>query len=92
MRRIKRFGWTTKAALLVMLLTLLATSMVLFVPREAYAFCCGHRITERYYSDASFTTQVGQCIEDECAGTYTCTGEQTQFLTATSICCDHCLV
>jgi len=90
METLKRNGWTTNAAFLVMVLMLLATSLVLLTPAKAEAACCGHRITERYYSDATKTTQVGQCVEDECAGTYTCTGQETEYITATSVCCEIC--
>jgi membrane-associated PAP2 superfamily phosphatase len=91
MKTLERYGWTKKAAFLVMLLMLLSTSIVLLTPAKAYA-CCGWRIVERYYSDASYTTQVGTCIEDECAGTYTCSGDVSgNFIRATQTCCDHCL-
>jgi hypothetical protein len=90
MEMMKRYGWTTNAAFLVMLLLVLATFMVLLVPAQAYAACCGHKITERYYSDASYTTLVGTCVDNECAGTYTCTGQQTAYETATQVCCEIC--
>jgi hypothetical protein len=89
--RILKSYWTTRTALLIMLLIALTASIVILVPAKAYAACCGWRTTERYYSDATFTTQVGTCIDDECAGTYTCTGTQTAYETATQTCCDRCL-
>jgi len=90
MAMLKRYGWTTNVAFLVMLLMLLATSLILLTPRKAYAACCGHRTTEKYYSDATYTTLVGTCIDDECAGTYTCTGTQTAFEVDTRVCCETC--
>jgi cell division protein FtsX len=90
MKTLKRNGWTTNAAFLVMLLMLLATSLVLFLPAKAEAACCGHRTTEKYYSDASHTTLVGTCIDDECAGTYTCTGTITAYEVDSRVCCEIC--
>jgi hypothetical protein len=90
MRTLKNY-WTTRTALLLMLLIALTASFIILVPAKAYAACCGWRITERYFSDDTFTTQVGTCIDDECAHSYTCTGTQTAYETATQACCDHCL-
>jgi len=87
MSTLKRYGWTTRTGFLVMLLMVTAA---LFIPAKAEALCCGWRETEHYYSDASHTTLVGTCVTDECAGTYSCTGTQTEYLTFSRTCCDHC--
>ena len=56
------------------------------------AVCYGVETTERYYSDATYTVQVGKCIENECRGTYICTGQQTDFVQGSSrgILCHRC--
>jgi hypothetical protein len=83
--------WTTRTALLALLLITFATSMALFLPAKADAvLCCGRRVTINYYSDASKTVWVGRCIFDDCAGTETCTGQQTAYYSSSSICCDTC--
>ena len=83
--------WTQRTALLALVLIALATSMALLVPERADALlCCGRRITVNYYSDASKTVWVGRCVFDECAGTDTCTGQQTNYFTSSSVCCDTC--
>ena len=35
---------------------------------------------ERYYSDATYTTLVGRCVENGCTGAYSCSGQQTEFV------------
>jgi len=90
--QILKSNWTRRIALLIMLVIALTTSIILLVPAKADAICCGRRITEHYYSDATYTTQVGTCIDNECTGTYTCTGTQTIYERDTSICCDNCSV
>ena len=90
MESLKRLG-TSRTAVLAMLLIALATSMALLLPGKANALlCCGRRITINYYSDATKTVWVGRCIFDDCAGTETCTGQQTSYYNSSSICCDNC--
>lgn len=87
MSTLKRYGWTTRTGFLVMLLMVTAT---LLTPVKADALCCGHKTTEKYYSDAGHSTLVGTCIDNECAGTYTCTGTQTIYEVDTRVCCETC--
>jgi hypothetical protein len=58
------------------LLGLLA-ALPLTLPRPAFAHCIIE--TETFYSDATYTTQVGRCVTNDCNGTYTCTGQQTAY-------------
>jgi hypothetical protein len=54
--------------------------------------CYGVKTTERYYSDATYTVQVGMCVENECLATYTCQGQQTEFVQTTTqgMLCHRC--
>jgi hypothetical protein len=86
----KRLG-TSRVAVLVLLLVALATSMALLLPAKAYAVpCCGRHVTIYYYSDATKTVKVGQCVNDDCAGTEVCSGQQTIYTTSFGYCCDTC--
>lgn len=62
-----------------------------FSRSEAYV-CYGVITTEYYYSDATYTTQVGKCVENECKGTYVCSGTQTEFMQSSSrgVLCSAC--
>lgn len=69
---------------LVFALALLAASLGLtFFPHKAYALWAD-KTTERYFSDGTYTTEVGRCVDNGCTGTYTCTGTQTQWVTTTT--------
>jgi hypothetical protein len=91
MDTLKRHGWTTRTAFMVMLLMVFASLMVLFVPTHAFASpCCGWRVTTNYYSDETHATLVGRCIDSDCTGS-SCTGEQTPYYTTTIACCERCI-
>jgi hypothetical protein len=63
------------------------------LPTESSAFVCyGVKTTERYYSDATYTVKVGMCVENECKGTYVCSGQQTDFaqVTTQAMLCSLC--
>ena len=47
------------------------------LPHPAAA-ACADAVYESFYSDATFTTQVGEC-HHECCQLYTCTGQVTQY-------------
>ncbi len=68
----------TKLAVLVMLLVvLIATSTAPAVKsRPLYSVL----EEERYYSDATYSTLVGKCVENGCTGAYSCWGQQTEFV------------
>jgi hypothetical protein len=36
--------------------------------------------TTRYYSDATYTTLVGKCVENGCTGQVSCWGVETDFI------------
>jgi hypothetical protein len=64
---------------LSLLLALVATfAMTLAcLPRPAVA-ACADAVYESFYSDATFTTKVGEC-HHACCQLYTCTGQVTQY-------------
>jgi hypothetical protein len=81
---------SSRLFLFVLSLFLLATSIVLTLPRNAEAACCGWRETETYYFDAAQTQFAGRCTWDDCAGTVTCTGTVTGYIKVTRTCCEIC--
>lgn len=54
--------------------------------------CYAVETTDKYYSDATHTTLVGKCVENECKFTYSCWGQQTDFVVTTTrgILCRQC--
>jgi hypothetical protein len=86
--RILKSYWTTRTALLAMLLLALPASMVVLVPATAHAsYCCGWNHFSKYYSDATYTTLVGQCNDSDCTGQITCWGTETIYERDTTSCC-----
>jgi len=64
---------------LTALLGLFATFLLVApLPPANALFLCGTSDTIHFYSDASLTHQVGQCIE-YCDASESCTGQQTAF-------------
>lgn len=91
-KNIRRHVTAKRAALLLMLLMLaVGLYQEKFSRSEAYV-CYGVETTERYYSDATLSTLVGKCVENECKGTYVCTGTQTEFVTTSTrgMLCSRC--
>lgn len=59
------------------LLGIFAAFPTLISPEPALAY--GLIETETFYSDGTYTTIVGRCIDNSCRGTYTCTGTMTSY-------------
>lgn len=59
------------------LLALFAAFPALVSPAQVIAY--GVIETETFYSDATYSTIVGRCIENSCRGTYSCTGTITDY-------------
>ena len=62
----------------------LAIAMFLFVPMLLAPAQAARRLwsleeTTRYYSDATYTTLVGKCVENGCTGQVTCWGVESDF-------------
>jgi len=69
-------------ALVVLALTVNAS------PAKAAVYCGGDtKGTTNYYSDASKTVLVGTYTWNDCTGTESLTGQQTQYVTTHSTCC-----
>lgn len=68
---------TLRGLALLALLAVLAIFPTLLFPSPAAAL--GLIETETFYSDATYTTIVGRCIENSCQGTYSCTGTITDY-------------
>lgn len=80
-----RSSFSPRSLALVFALALLATTLGLFIlPGEAWALWA-ERTTYRYYSDATHTVKVGQCVENGCTGVTTCSGQQTEFETTSTV-------
>ena len=76
-----------KLARKFLMLGVLIVSVVYFAlpsAGSARRVCYGVKTTERYYSDATYTVKVGMCVENECQGTYICSGQQTEFVQTTT--------
>jgi hypothetical protein len=54
--------------------------------------CCelNTKGTTNYYSDASKTVWVGRYTWNDCTGTESLIGQQTQYATTTNACCSTC--
>lgn len=86
-----RKALSSRLLLFVLSLVLLATSLVTTFPREAEAApCCTWKATTTYYYDAARTQYAGRCVDDMCAETYICTGDQTEYSRVTLSCCQVC--
>ena len=74
---------------LTLLVALLAVFTVALVgPHQPSAMAvCPDFGTVRYYSDATYTVQVGSCYH-ACCKTWTCTGTLTNYSIATMRACD----
>jgi hypothetical protein len=95
-RLIKRIPFSGRRALFVMALIMFTLSLTLgylgkFSPTKARV-CYAIEHTERYYSDATYSHLVGRCVENECRGTYVCSGQQTDFVRGSTrgITCTPC--
>jgi hypothetical protein len=87
--------FTQRTTLLALVLIALATSMALLHTSKVDAFpgpgCCSYTTVTNYYSDASKTVWVGQCVNyNECVGTNFCAGHPTSYFTNTTSCCTNC--
>ena len=89
METLKRLG-TSRTALLALLLIALVPSIVLLLPSQAEALCCGFSLLTNYYSDESKTVWVGRCTDNTCTGAYYCTGQQTEYYSYATSCCASC--
>jgi len=72
-----RKSTTLRGLALLGLLTLCAAAPALFSPAPAVAW--GIIETETFYSDGTYSTIVGRCVENSCQGTYSCTGTITNY-------------
>jgi hypothetical protein len=57
----------------------------LITPRCAMAY--GLIETETFYSDDTYSTIVGRCVDNSCRGTYICSGTMTEFSKVTTRLC-----
>jgi hypothetical protein len=62
----------------------LALSAASLFPGKLWALWA-EKTTYTYYSDATFSTVVGRCVENGCTGTITCSGQQTEFETTSTV-------
>ncbi len=62
----------------VLALALLAASLAVFAPRRAKAYY-GYEYFIFYYSDATYSQNVGMCQGDSCTGAEYCDGVRTEF-------------
>jgi hypothetical protein len=79
-------GATLRRALLAVLL--IAAAFVVTAPQSASAIAGGNTYCE-YYSDGTYTTQVGWCGPD-CCGNFSCSGEQTKYKICGAFNCVWC--
>jgi hypothetical protein len=76
----------SRLSLLAALLTIFAAA---FAGNQPAALAsCPDFGNVRYYSDATYTTQVGYCYH-ACCQTWTCTGQLTQYSIARMRVCDY---
>ena len=66
----------SRLSLLLALLAIFAVTLAA-LPHPALA-ACADGVYESFYSDATFTTQVGECHHN-CCQLYTCTGTVTMY-------------
>lgn len=85
MSKLIRSSFSPRSLSLVLTLALLATTLALVIfPIEAWALWA-EKTTYKYYSDATYTVKVGQCVENGCTGAITCSGQQTEFETTSTV-------
>ena len=87
-----RSGWTRRTLALVLLLAAGAAAAITVTPAPVWAGfipppCNKYVTVTKYYSDASKTTQVGSCVNDQCGGTLTCTGTKTSYTSFSAFRC-----
>ena len=83
--KILRTLLNNRLSLLGALLAILTVTLA--GPQHAAKAVCPDAGTVRYYSDATYTTQVGSCSH-ACCKTWTCTGQLTNYSIATMRSCD----
>lgn len=66
-----------KPVVKLVLVALIAAVPALLAPSRCEAL---QVITERYYSDATYSVLVGTCRENMCTGESWCSGEITEFV------------
>jgi Family of unknown function (DUF6289) len=66
-----------KPVVKLILVALVAAVPVLLTPPRCEAL---QVITERYYSDDTYSVLVGSCTENHCTGAYSCWGEVTDYV------------
>lgn len=77
MNRIKNF-LCNRLSLVLTLLAILSVSLAGSLSLPCASASCPDRAKIWYYSDATYTTQVGYCYH-ECCQLWTCTGELTDY-------------
>lgn len=63
------------------LVALIAALPSLVAPPECAALSV---VTERYYSDATYSVLVGQCVDNMCTGQYSCSGVTSDYMKVTT--------
>jgi len=91
-KKLRRHVNAPRAALVI---TLALLALVVYQEKFSCAegfVCYGVETTDHYYSDATYTTLVSKCVENECKGTYVCTGPETEFVRTTTrgMLCNRC--
>jgi hypothetical protein len=91
-KTLRRYITKPRTALLIVLVLLSLAIYQENFSRSTAFVCYGVETTDRYYSDATYSTLVGKCVENECKGTYVCTGTQTEFVQTSTrgILCNRC--
>jgi hypothetical protein len=90
--RLKSSRWTKRTGLLVMLTLIVLAFTAHARPAKAALSCCNldTKGTTNYYSNASKTVLVGRYTWNDCTGTESLTGQQTQYVTSFISCCSTC--
>jgi hypothetical protein len=57
----------------------MATASPVWLPQPTAMAGCTDAVRESFYSDATYTTKVGECHHECCQQQYTCTGEVTLY-------------
>jgi hypothetical protein len=58
---------------------LMTSALAMPAPRASAAGLCGYSYAYEYFSNSTYTVQVGECMET-CQGQYHCTGEMTKYV------------
>jgi hypothetical protein len=77
----------SRSALLAIMLAVLVLALLAPGPKASLA-CAGTYILTRYYSDATYTTQIGECYRD-CSCNYYCDGQTSSYRKITYSCCAY---